>query len=1411
MNNNNGSIWFSVGLDNRQLEKQSEQAKQKIKQIGDQMVTEGNRLDGVFNNIARGIGVAFTLGGAYKFAQEVAKVRSEFQQLEITFETMLKSKSKADKLMQEMTAFAARTPFELSDVGSGARMLLAVGESAENIIPTLKALGDVSAGLNVPLERLILNYGQVKTKGVLQGTDLKDFLVAGVPIIGELAKNLNRTEQEIKDLVSAGKIGFNEVARAFKTMSSEGGRFADLMTAQSKTINGQISNLKDNFASMLNDIGKQSEGAFSSAISGANYLVENYQKIGKIIAELVVTYGAYKAILISITALQRLNSMVLKQAIIEKRLAAAANITLSNSEAVAVARTKMLSVAKMQLTRVVRTLNATMLANPYVLVAAAIAGLGYAIYKLTQTTNGAEKALDDFNKKQEQAKEKETQRKERVEGLISAIKNETSAETQRIKAMKELQQLYPQIFKDYDIERLKLEEISKLKKQIAEQDATQQHQNTKQELQDYQKAYQYYQEFKKGTARNISGRTSEIIKSTDGLTHQNRIEYFEQTLTMLQDQFYKDELARIGSASISDENLAFLEQEVIKYEATLKAFADEKTKIKIGFGGADLDLQKADVQNIIKEYQAVIQKIKEPKISFVELEKQYNQELKQAQQERKAIEQNREKYTQGQLIEKLSEIDERIKQKKEQLQKLQGENKKTEKTFDNSAHLEQTKRLETDQIFAIEQAKIQAMEQGFSKEMALINFHHRQKLETIRRQKADQLQQLNSEKGISKEAYNLRSAVIDSTAQTQERIAQEQKQQQEQELQQKLVAQYQTYQEKITEIQQKYAQQRTALERQFTGELLQEKLKLLEQAQNNELLQLEISTQQAGTIISNLFGDLAGKTIEELNALQQEAEQVFEKLKQSGNVGAEGLKAIEDKLKSNRQLIRSMSPIFAQMGKDVKTLIDKNASAEQKNEAFNGLNENIQKSTQALAQFGEVLSSLGNDGLAQIASTLGEITGKGMNFASMLKGLGVGGPWAMGIGLGVGLLTSVIGSFQRARQQREQEEKRRRELELAHQKKLADLEHQRILQMKQFSNAFVENKLGKHLEQLKAYKNKYSEIGEKLKKLQNENVKNGGHWESRWFRRAGFLSITIWQRAWVQYYTSFKNKFGELVNEVGEINEDLLEKLDPNNDAFQNHYEWYDLVHQGNSELLKTLQEEFKKLQEVRQELKKYISETFGGLGNEFADNIISAVQKGVRAFDNFGTTVASVMKNFLKQMLVTEKVKKLFDDFNNQITNIYAKNLGADPEILFKEVKNKTIEFVNRTLKPEIEKGERITKMLFDELEKDGIKMYETTQQHAKERGFARMSQDTADELNGQFRLLTELQKQNLNATLEMVQSTKAVADDMKILQTQSAQQLRYLERIQDNTAQLQHLRADMLHLIVGMEQLTTKGIKVI
>ena len=116
-------------------------------------------------------------------------------------------------------------------------------------------LGDVSAGLSVPMERLILNFGQVKAQAKLTGRELRDFAVAGVPILDELARNLNKSKSEIQDMVSAGKIGFGEVTEAFKSMTSEGGRFNNLMEEQAKTLLGRISNLKDNFELFLREQG----------------------------------------------------------------------------------------------------------------------------------------------------------------------------------------------------------------------------------------------------------------------------------------------------------------------------------------------------------------------------------------------------------------------------------------------------------------------------------------------------------------------------------------------------------------------------------------------------------------------------------------------------------------------------------------------------------------------------------------------------------------------------------------------------------------------------------------------------------------------------------------------------------------------------------------------------------------------------------------------------------------------------------------------------------------------------------------------------------------------------------------------------------------------------------------------------
>lgn len=234
--------------------------------------------------------------------KQIIQVRGEFQQLGIAFETMLGSKEKSDKLMQEAIQFAQKTPFTLTDVASNIKQLLAMGIATEGVMQTMKALGDVAAGVSVPISRVAINYGQVATLGKLQQREIRDFAMAGIPLIDELAKNLGRAKNEISDMVEAGKIGFADVERAFQTMAGEGGKFYNLMEKQNKSVTGQISNLQDKVQVMMNSIGQSNEGLIYGGISGLANLVEHYEEVLTAIGSLVAVYGAYKTAIVVVNA-----------------------------------------------------------------------------------------------------------------------------------------------------------------------------------------------------------------------------------------------------------------------------------------------------------------------------------------------------------------------------------------------------------------------------------------------------------------------------------------------------------------------------------------------------------------------------------------------------------------------------------------------------------------------------------------------------------------------------------------------------------------------------------------------------------------------------------------------------------------------------------------------------------------------------------------------------------------------------------------------------------------------------------------------------------------------------------------------------------------------------------------------------
>lgn len=330
------------------------------------------------------LAAAFT---ARELVSKIATVRGEFQQLEVAFKTMTGDADKANALMSQLTHTAAVTPFGMQDVAQGAKQLLAYGLEAEKVNGTLIRLGDIAAGLSVPLNDLVYLYGTTMTQGRLYTQDLNQFLGRGIPLAEELAKQFGVTKDKIKGLVEEGRVGFPEVKKAIESMTNSGGRFGGLMEAQSATITGQLSNIEDAFDMMFNNIGKQSEGMINTVLGGVSTLVENYEKVAKELLSIAAAYGIYKAAVIALSAVEKAR-LTLTLSI------GAAEKTVTAAQAIRFAMTTKLKAAQ-------EALNAAMIKNPYGLVAAAVAGLAYGIYKLATMQTDAEKAqkrLDDATK-----------------------------------------------------------------------------------------------------------------------------------------------------------------------------------------------------------------------------------------------------------------------------------------------------------------------------------------------------------------------------------------------------------------------------------------------------------------------------------------------------------------------------------------------------------------------------------------------------------------------------------------------------------------------------------------------------------------------------------------------------------------------------------------------------------------------------------------------------------------------------------------------------------------------------------------------------------------------------------------------------------------------------------------------------
>ena len=260
----------------------------KLKEAGvntRQLAEQTSYMAGYLSRWAQRMAFAFSINSIKGFVEQVAEVRGQFELSQRSLEAILQNKPKADEIFNKTVELAVKSPFRIKDLVDYTRQLSAYRIESDKLYDTTKRLADVSAGLGVDMGRLILAYGQVKAAAYLRGSEVRQFTEAGINMYGELQQYFKEvkgeayTTAQIVDMISKRKVTFEDVEAIFQRMTDKGGTFYNMQEIQAETLQGKISNLKDAFDVMLNDIGKANEGTFKGMISSVTELLKSWKSI----------------------------------------------------------------------------------------------------------------------------------------------------------------------------------------------------------------------------------------------------------------------------------------------------------------------------------------------------------------------------------------------------------------------------------------------------------------------------------------------------------------------------------------------------------------------------------------------------------------------------------------------------------------------------------------------------------------------------------------------------------------------------------------------------------------------------------------------------------------------------------------------------------------------------------------------------------------------------------------------------------------------------------------------------------------------------------------------------------------------------------------------------------------------------
>lgn len=243
----------------------------------------------ISGQLARRLAMVFSIYQVAGYVKKLIEVRGEFELQQRALQAILQDKDKANEIWQKTVDLAVKSPFRVKELVSYTKQLAAYRIESDKLFETNKMLADISAGLGVDMQRLILAFGQVRSAAYLRGTELRQFTEAGIPILEELAKHFTELEGravsvgDVFERISKRMVSFSDVETIFKKMTSEGGTFYRMQEIQAATLKGMWSNLKDSVDLMINSIGKANEDTLKGSIKSVKDLIDNYKDLVDVI------------------------------------------------------------------------------------------------------------------------------------------------------------------------------------------------------------------------------------------------------------------------------------------------------------------------------------------------------------------------------------------------------------------------------------------------------------------------------------------------------------------------------------------------------------------------------------------------------------------------------------------------------------------------------------------------------------------------------------------------------------------------------------------------------------------------------------------------------------------------------------------------------------------------------------------------------------------------------------------------------------------------------------------------------------------------------------------------------------------------------------------------------------------------